>query len=100
MSILLFQNRSPTKRTKLASPEHQNPETRQPKAEPVSNAYEVFNIAVRRYLDKPSTSGNLIQYSDDINVVHPTVPEPPVAEGPEPQPGTTSRECIADTGVS
>ncbi|XP_052275942.1 uncharacterized protein LOC127875144 [Dreissena polymorpha] len=38
---------------------------------------------------------------DDINVVRPnmlTVPEPPVAEGPEPQPGTTSRECISDTG--
>ncbi|KAH3693123.1 hypothetical protein DPMN_192524 [Dreissena polymorpha] len=56
MTILLFQNRSPTKRTKPASPDHQNQETGQPKAEPVSNAYEVFNIAVRRYLNMPSTS--------------------------------------------
>ncbi|KAH3847342.1 hypothetical protein DPMN_089662 [Dreissena polymorpha] len=64
MSILLFQNRSPRKRKQPASPEHQNPETRQPKANPVSTqSYEVFNLAVRQYLDMPSTSGTVIQYS-------------------------------------
>ena len=94
MSILLFQNRSPSKKVQPASPENENPETGFPKADP----YGAFNIAVRRYLDVPSTS--LIQYADDVNVVNPTPPEPQVEKGPEPQPGTPSGECIGDTGVS
>ncbi|KAH3733772.1 hypothetical protein DPMN_040206 [Dreissena polymorpha] len=45
-----------------------------------------------------------IQYSDDVHVVPPhteTVPEPPapLAEGPEPHPGT-SRESRHNTRVS
>ncbi|KAH3856290.1 hypothetical protein DPMN_098876 [Dreissena polymorpha] len=42
----------------------------------------------------PSTSGTTLM-SSRPNML--TVPEPPVAEGPEPHPGTTSRECISDT---